>query len=491
MISRSFFKSSVIYSVVGALPYASGFLLLPWFTAYLTPQQFGVNAMYIALMYLIQIISSYGMDMSAGVLYFDYKDDKEKIRDFLGTVFIGISILGAITFMVFSLGGLRLFNFVFQSSDFIELFPFGLFTIISGVFNSVFKTYSSLLINQQRPVRFFWLNISNFALTIGGSLAILYFFPYTLYGPILGRLIPAVVIASASLSMVSREYGFSWNPFYVRKILSYSSPIILYALLTWVVTYVDRFIIASMMGDTTFVGIYDIAVKMVIGLDLVMTGLVNTVNPKIYNIWKDQNLQESTTEINRYYNGITALFLLVIPLFVIIVPILIPLVIHKQIYYQAFAFLAILATGYATRIWFYMFLAPLMFFKRTAALPRVFIISAIFNVAVGITLIHYFGIIGAVWTNFMVKPVQALLMYFECRRVYTFKLNALKIFYTPIIYILIVIISETLTPVELKFKAEAGQFIVAVILVYFAYRKELAPMARKHINKLRIYKYHE
>jgi O-antigen/teichoic acid export membrane protein len=483
MISRSFFKSSIIYSVVGALPYASGFLLLPWFTAYLTPQQFGVNAMYIALMYLIQIISSYGMDMSAGVLYFDYKDDKQKVREFLGTVFLGIALLGAFTFVVFSLGGLRLFNFVFQSADFIELFPFGLFTIISGVFNSVFKTYSSLLINQQRPVRFFWLNISNFVLTIVGSLVILYLFPYTLYGPILGRLIPAVVVASASLTMVGREYGLAWNQAYVKKILSYSSPLILYALLTWVVSYVDRFLIASLMGDTTYVGIYDIAVKMVIGLDLVMTGLVNTINPKIYNIWKDKNLRESTTEINRYYNGITALFLLVIPLFVIIMPLLIPIFIKKVIYYQAFALLAILASGYATRVWFYMFLAPLMFFKRTSALPRVFIISAIFNVVAGIVMIHFFGIIGAVWTNFMVKPVQALLMYLECRKVYTFNLNAWKIFYTPVIYILVVVISESLTPAHMKLRVEIGQFLVAVILVYVAYRKELVPFVRKFIGR--------
>ncbi|MDP1623755.1 MAG: oligosaccharide flippase family protein [Bacteroidales bacterium] len=483
MISRSFFKSSLIYSIIGALPYASGFLLLPWFTAYLTPQQFGVNAMYIALMYLIQIISSYGMDMSAGVMYFDYKDDKQKVREFIGTVFIGVAMLGAITFMIFSLGGLRLFNFVFKTGDFIEFLPFGLFTIISGVFNSIFKTYSSLLINQQRPVRFFWLNISNFVLTIGGSLALLYLFPYTLYGPILGRLIPAVLVASVSLTLVGREYGLSWNPVYLSKIVSYSSPIIIYALLTWVVSYVDRFLIARMLGDTTYVGIYDIAVKLVIGLDLVMTGLINTVNPKIYGIWKDKNLNESNTEINRYYNGITALFLFIIPLFVLIVPVIIPLVVYKPIYYQAFGFLAILAAGYATRVWFYMFLAPLMYFKRTAALPRVFIISAIFNVVAGIILIHYFGIIGAVWTNFMVKPLQALLMYLESRKVYSFKLNAWKIFYTPIIYIAVVIVTEIFTPAELKFIAQIGQFILALILIYFAYRKEVIPIVRKFIGR--------
>jgi O-antigen/teichoic acid export membrane protein len=336
---------------------------------------------------------------------------------------------------------------------------------------------------QQRPVRFFWLNISNFLLTIAVSLLILYLFPFTMYGPILGRLIPAVIVASISLSLVGREYGLAWNPAYVKKILNYSSPLVLYALLSWVVTYIDRFLIVSIMGDSTYVGIFDIAVKIVIGLDLVMGGLINTINPKIYSIWKDNDLHESTTVINRYYNGITALFLLVIPLFVIMAPIVIPLVIFKPVYYQAFGFLAILAAGYATRVWFYMFLAPLMFFKKTAALPRVFFISAIFDVVAGILLIKYFGLMGAVWTNFMVKLVQALLMYLECRKVYTFKINPWKIFYTPGIFIMIVLVSETLAPANLKFQIEIGQLFAAMLLVYFAYRKELVPMITKFIRK--------
>lgn len=489
MISRQFFKSSIIYSTVGALPYASGFLLIPWFTAYLTPAQFGINALYISLMYLIQIFASYGQDMSISVQYFDYNDNARKLKEYLGTVFIGLGILGFTTFIFFFFGGISLFNLVFKSSDFIDVIPFGLFTILSAIMNSSVKTYSTLLITQQRPERFFWINITNFLLTILCSLTLLYLFPFTLYGPILGRLLPAVISASIALGLMGKEYGLSWNPRLIRKIVSYSSPLMAYALLTWVVTYIDRFLILRFLGDPAQVAIFDFAVKLVIGLDLVMTGLVNTVNPKIYNIWKDQGIRESNIIINRYYNGITAFFLLLIPLFVVLAPLLIPLIIHKAIYYQAFAFIAILASGYATRVWFYMFLAPLMFFKRTAALPRVFVVSALFEIIVAIIMISNFGLIGAVWTNFMVKPVQALLMYFECRKVYTFKVNAWKIFYTPIIFILMVLISEALSPLSLKLYVEIGQFLAAVILVYFAYRKELVPLILRFVPGLSLSKH--
>ncbi len=482
MISRTFFKSSLIYTVVGALPYVSGFLLIPWFTAYLTPAQFGVNALFISMMYFIQILSSYGLDMSAGVLYFDYRDDKAKLKRFLGTVFIGLIISGAVVFLMFALGGVRLFDLTFSGGDVLALIPFGLFTIISAVFNGIFKTYSALLINQQRPVRFFWLNISNFLITIAASLTILYLYPYTLYGPIVGRMIPAIVSASICLIMIGAEYGFHWESTNVKRIVNYTTPLLVYALLSWSVNYIDRFIILRFMDDPTYVGIYDFGVKLVLGIELLLLGLVNAVNPKVYSIWKDQNLCGSTIEINRYYNGLTAFVLILIPVFVLLAPLLIPIVIKKEIYYEAFGFLAILAAGYATRVWFYMFMAPLMFFKRTRAMPRVFAISALFEIVAAIVMIKYFGLMGAVWVNFLLKPLQALLLYLESRKIYTYKFNPWKIIYLPIIFIAVVLISEIFITNQTRLFFHGGELLVSIGLVWVVYRRELVPLIRKILS---------
>ncbi|TSA28401.1 MAG: polysaccharide biosynthesis protein [Bacteroidetes bacterium] len=485
MISRTFFKSSLIYTLVGALPYASGFLLIPWFTAYLTPAQFGINALFISLMYFIQILSSFGMDMSAGVLYFDYKDDKARLKRFLGTVFIGLMISGIIFFLLFALGGIRLFDLVFSGGNVLELIPFGLFTIVSGVFNGIFKTYSALLVNQQRPERFFWLNSSNFLITIGASLTILYLYPYTLYGPILGRMIPAIVTASLCLILVASEYGLNWDPAPVKKIINYTTPLMLYALLTWVVSYIDRFIILRFMADPTYVGIYDFGVKLVLGIELLLVGLVNAVNPRVYTLWKDQNLHGSTIEVNRYYNGLTAFVLLLIPVFVLLAPILIPLVIKKEIYYQAFGLLAILAAGYASRVWFYLFMAPLMFFKRTRVMPRIFAVSALFEIIAAIFMIRWFGLMGAVWVNFLVKPLQALLLYLESRKVFRYRFNPWKIIWLPVIFMAVVIVSEFFITDQTRILFHAGQLLVSIILVWFAYRRELVPFVQGMLKLVR------
>ena len=483
MISKKFIQSSAVYTIVGALPFASGFLLLPWFTHLLTPAQFGVNVLFISLMYLIQILGSFGLDMSASIMYFDYKDDKHKLGQFIGTILLGITITGSFTAIFFLFGGFHLFNVIFGSTKILDLLPFGVITIFSGVLNGVFKTYSSLLIYQQRPARFFWLNIVNFIITIGASLGLLYLFPYNLLGPVLGRLVPAVVSSGFSVFLLSKEYGFNWNKSLIKPIFSVSFPLLIYALLTWVVSYIDRFIILRLSGDPVSVGIFDFAVKLVLFIELMITGLINTINPKVFSIWKEKNLNYGTVEVNRYYNGLTALILLLIPAFVMLAPIIIPVIIKKVIYYQSFQFLVILTAGYASRVWFFMYLAPLLFFKKTKSLPKVFLMSAVLQIVASTGLIYFFGLIGAVYANFLTKQFQAFFMYLESRKVFHFKVNIWKIYILPVTLMAMLAGSEFFITQGSRFYFQIFQLLTIAFLVYLVYRKELATLVKTYIYR--------
>jgi O-antigen/teichoic acid export membrane protein len=479
MISRQFFKSSVIYSSVGALPYASGFLLIPWFMELLSPVQFGVNALYISLMYFIQILATWGFDMSAGMLYYDYRHDRAKLRKLLGTVLFLLIAFGAAAFLLFFAGGIRLFDLVFGKGSTFDLIPFGIMTILSGIFNGIFKVYSNLLINQMRPERFFWINLLNFAVVIGASLSLLYLFPFTLYGPIAGRLAAALLSGTLAVILLSAEYGLTWQKEYARKILSYSTPLLVFTLLGWVFSYIDRFIVLRLMGDATFVGIYDFAVKLILAIELIQLGLINSINPRIFNFWKDSGLAESSPEVNRYYHSFTALNLLIIPVFILVAPLVLPLVIRKELYYEAFGFLALLGAGYATRTWYYMYLAPLLFFKRTRALPKVLLYTALLQVILSSVLIWFFGLMGAVWANLLAKPAQAFFLWTESRKVFRFSVNPWKIFWLPILYILATIAASQLFRGTWMIVGQGVTLLLSAGMVALVYRRELPLLLRR------------
>jgi len=463
----------MIYSLIGALPYTTGVILIPFFTAKLTPEQFGINAIYFTLMYFVQLVSSAGLDTYIGVNYFQQKDDPLKLREFIGTVLIILITLGTAVLCLMLMGGSLMFKLIFRGDTALQFMPFGLITVFTAIFNGFFKTYSNLLVNQQRPERFFWLNISNFVIILAASLGILYAWPFTLNGPIIGRLVPACISCIASVAMMTGEYGLKFSRKHLDGMLTFCAPMIVYGIMIWVVNYIDRYVIKYFMIDPTYVGIFDFAVKLTMGIGLLHTGLVNTIQPKVFNIWKDKGLQESSAEVNRYYNGFTAITLLVLPLVTIAIPLLVPIVIKNPVYFQAFGFIGILTLGYATSPAFYLFLAPVFYFKKTAALPRVFLYSAVIQVIMSSFLIWKFGLMGAVFSNFLIKPVQAFFLYLESRKFFTYRLNMWKLIYMPFVVIVCGLLLYVFMPDKTGVIPALVQFAITAGLVYFTYKNEL------------------
>jgi O-antigen/teichoic acid export membrane protein len=481
MISKQFLKSSLVYTIIGALPYISGIILIPFFTNSLTTEQFGANALYFSFLYLIQIVSTFALDFYIGISYFEFKDNPQRFKQMIGTVLISLSFVGGLVLIVFLLLGKQIFHVVFHEAPSVFFYPFGFFTVLTAIFNGFIKTYSNLLINQQRPKRFFWINLMNFILVVTFSLLLLHFFPFTLYGPILGRLFPSVISFLLVSFFMIKEFGFTYDLKLIKQIRNFCIPLLVYSFSIWIVNYIDRFFINGFLNET-IVGIYDTAVKLTLILDILQIGLNSAIQPKVFLIWQKTKKPGSNPEVNRYYNVMTGITLILIPLFVLVIPLLVPLVITKKIYYQAFAFLPLLSLGFASRVWFYLFIAPIFYFKHTKVLPRVFFISAIIQAIMTYFLIKYFSLMGAVYANFLIKPVQALLLYRESRKIFNYHFNRWKIVYLPIIFMCTVLLLSGIFRNSSPLLVGSFELLVSAGMVSFLYRKEISGLLKNRLS---------
>jgi O-antigen/teichoic acid export membrane protein len=484
MISKQFIKSSFIYSVIGALPLASSIVLLPFYTNMLTTDQFGLLALYIAFTAIMQILVNFSLDQYLGIHWIDFQDNVQKAKENVGTVVSLLILIGILFLVVFIISGDPIFSSfsgLTRNKTNLEFYPWGFMSLLTAIFNSLFKSYTALLIYQQRPVRFFWLNIFNFVLTIGISLSILFYKPFSLAGPMYGRLLSGLGIFLLALFFFVQEFGISFHKKLLKGIAVFCFPLFVYFILSWIAGNVDRYIIAYFLNASD-VGIFVFAIQCTFLLEFFQSGLSSSIYPKVFNIWKEKNINYGTIEANRYFNGFTAITLLIIPALVIALPLIIPIVVKNKDFYLTFNFLAILFAGYALSGLRAYFWAPLVYFKKTKALPKVFLFSAIFQIIASIGLIYFFGLIGAVWANFLVKPVQVLFMYIESRKVFDYKFNLWKLVYLPIIFIAVVLISESFASNKTRLFFEVGQLVVAVIMVYLVYRKEVIPIIRERLQ---------
>lgn len=483
MISKKFITSSFIYSVVGSLPLASSIVLLPFYTNMLSTSDFGMLMVYIIFSQLIQIFFNFGLDNFVPINYIENKDNPLKQKQSVGTAVFSLLILGLFIIILFSTIGSVLFNslnsILYQKNG-MEFYPWGFMSVITAFFNSFFKTYTNLLIYQQRAGRFLFMNLFNFIITIVISVIGIYIYPYTLIGPMWGRLLSGIAIFFLSFYMFSSEFKLSFNKEYIKPIFNYCFPYVLFLLIIWVVGNIDRYIILYFMSPSD-VAVFDFAIKATLLIEFFQNGLAASTQPKIFNIWKEQNINESTMEVNRYYNGYTAISLLILPLFIVIIPIIVPLFVYNADFYKSFVFLSLLTIGFATRGLYNIFLSPLLYFKKTSSLPKAFLLSAIFQIVANILLIKQYGLMGAVWTSLLVKYIQILFLYLESRKIFKFKFNLIKQIFLPLIYTFLVIFTYFIVPEKYTMCSNIILLMVVMLIIFSVYKNEIKIVMKRFL----------
>lgn len=471
MIGKGFIKSTLIYSIVGSLPLASGFILLPLFAVHLTSTVYGQLVLYTAFTMLIQIIINLSLDYGLQITYFENKSEQLNLGKRIGTLVSGMLIVGLLFILVLSVTGQFLFQRIFPHSG-LEFFPFGFYSLITAFFNGFSKSYNNLLINQQKPVRFFYINLLNFVLTVVLTIVLLLKFPDTLTGPITARAIAAGMVFLLSLYLVVREYHLHFEWLFFKTMVIICFPVLINYLLNWSLGYSDRFIITRFLSIRE-TGIFDFALKTTFVIDILLTGLYYTISPKLFNHLISNDIRKSDSYYNTYFNSMTGLTILFIPFTILAIHIIIPLFHVKPDYLISLRYVGLVSVSFLFRVLVLMYTTPIYAFKKTQMLPKIYGISAIIQVIISIILIKYFGIMGAIASMLLMKPILLLLTIWQTKKIFSYVYNYRKMVALPVIYFAIVFAGEIFGSGLNHLVLYFSEFIVTVLLVLVFFRNEI------------------
>lgn len=486
MISKSFIKSSIIYSLVGSLPLASGFILLPVFAVHLGSNLYGQLALYTAFTMLIQIIINLSLDYGLQITYFENKSEKLDLERRIGSIVSGMLIIGVLFIAILAITGQFFFKKIFPNSG-LEFYPFGFYSLITAFFNGFSKSYNNLLINQQNPVRFLWINLLNFSLTVFLTIILLLRFPNTLIGPITARAISSGIVFLISLFLIVRQFKLSFNWTFLKTTIFLCFPVLLNYLLNWSLGYSDRFIITGFLTirDT---GIFDFALKATFVIDILLTGLYSTISPKLLNYLISNNKRKSDQFYNSYFNSFTGFTLVLIPLTVLIIHLVVPIFHVKPDYLISLKYVGLISISFLSKSLLLMFNTPLYAFKKTYMLPKIFGIAAVVQIIISIILIKYFGLMGAILSMILNKPIQVILTAWQTKKFFFFSFNTNKMIVMPIIFFIIFISIELITFKYSSMIFYYLEFFSALILVSFFFRNEIKILASEIGSKFHLTK---
>ena len=463
--------SSIQFTIIGALPFVSALVLLPFYSNYLSTELFGLLNVYISISLLFQVLASFGIEQYVPVLFHDpEKSEAERMHYYSSA--LGVQLLTAVVVLGLSLlFGSLLFSWLYPDST-LEFWPYGLMSIATGVFNAYFRTETTYLTNVLHTREYSLFNLFNFVLTVVLSIVFLYMWPGEIFGPLMGRLLSGAAIFLLAFSYQRKSHFPHFNSLHNNEIIRISAVMLAYTGLMWVLNYVDRFVITGYCS-LELVAIYDFATKCLLPVEFVMMGLAGFVLPRIYKSWQGNYEKPPMTKAKTLLHAYLVASVAGVFLCMLFIPPIAPFVIFNEKLFDSFSWIGLLGIVYFTRSLFSLYMGLLMLRKEQGKLVQALFFSAIVQVVLLFLLVPLLDVLGAVIALTAGRVASLLFMKMQLSKRVTLDVNYGKMITYPMI-ISLVLIAAFMT--ERTF----GYYIVAAVsagisglVTLFFFRKDL------------------
>ncbi|MDQ3120998.1 MAG: oligosaccharide flippase family protein [Actinomycetota bacterium] len=259
-------KHSAIYGLGGLVSRILAVLLLPLYTRYLSPSDYGKVETLIALSTVIGIVLRMGIHAAFFRFYFDSPAPEHR-RLVLRTSFwftMAMATAGLVAGLILS-GTIA--DLLFGSPDDSELVMASFGGLWAGM---NYEQLTSLFRVEERSVAFVTASLANILLTIGMTLLLVVALDQGPVGVIVGNFTGTLLVYAALIGYRREQLGLQFDRSLLREMNRFGVPLIPTALFLWVTNFSDRLFLVR-LADTTEVGLYSVGVRIASAMVLLLT----------------------------------------------------------------------------------------------------------------------------------------------------------------------------------------------------------------------------
>lgn len=260
-------KSSLIYTLTRLLQKAIGLLLLPVYTRYLTPDDYGIISVVGSLTGLFFLLAGFCLSNAVSRFDFDYRHEPEKLRRFWGSIIALVMLISASLTALLLVLGPSLLSPVSGSIPFWPFLALGLLTVL---FQPVVEIYVTILQTVEKARRCAVFMVANFLLNLLLNIALVVFLRWQAQGVLIGGLLTAVVFFALSFYALRGEIKLNLDRSFLKQSLKYCLPLVPHSLSSQITLVADRLLLNQMIS-TASAGIYSIGFLFGNGVSLLTT----------------------------------------------------------------------------------------------------------------------------------------------------------------------------------------------------------------------------
>lgn len=384
---RTFFKDGFIYAVPSLISRAIGLVLLPIYTRYLSPEDYGLVEILTILYALLNLTLPLEVSQGVARLVPSLKD-KNKKKQYISTAF-WFTACCFFLFVIFCwVFPKQLSELLLQSPGYVlELRVASLAMFANSLLYLVQNNLRWCLQAKQSALVAIIFIIVTAIVTVLLLIVLKMGVIGVLYGQMLGSLVALLFAIYYTNQFIPIEFLFNFTR--LKEMLIFSFPLVFSSMAVYVSIYADRWLLSSML-DLSSVGIYSVAFKLAMVIGLICYSFQMALVPLIYTHYKDEHTPFYISRIFNYF------LLLILPLLAFVSAF------SKDIVYlfagESFQDAHILMLPLSFSVLFlniYFFSPGLSIAKKTIRIAMINIVAGVVNITLNIILIPHFKELGA------------------------------------------------------------------------------------------------
>jgi O-antigen/teichoic acid export membrane protein len=409
--------------IASLLPTIVGFLMLPVYTKYLAPKDYGVIALVLSLQSFLPLIMTFQIHNSISRFYFDYSDNREKLKIFISTIVLVTLILSLIV-----LGGLIYYLedvllFVFPNTEgYNNVFILSILASFFGVFNS---TFINLIRVQQKAKIFMKTSLVIFIISLTLNILEVIVYERGVYGIIEASLISVIISSFIYMYLVREFFTLEFDISLIKEPLKFSFPLIPHSLSGFIFMYSDRIILERYV-TLSVIGLYMFADKIALIFKMLVNEFNNSFSPYFSEKSKESKdlAIKETQKISLKFTYFVIMLIVLTSLF----SVEIVYIFFDERYYDTWKMIPLLASSYIFRSLYCFSSSGIFYEKKTGKVAIITAVSGLINIGLNLWLIPIYGIMAAIYTTMFSFFLTFIMAEAVSYKIYYLHLNIKKIF---------------------------------------------------------------
>ena len=403
-------KQTAIYSVGTSLRRFAAFLLIPLYTRYLSPSEYGTLALILIVVAVLSIFLNLGMSSALFKHFFEANDRKERTA-IVSTAFFFLLI----STIVLVLGAIASANpiakLAFRSSDYAFLL---IIAFLTALVDALANIPLAVLRAYQKAIQYTAFSLFRF---LGSILFILYFVLVKeegVLGVLKGGLLASVATWLVLFPTVLKHVRFSFSVGVLRQLLGFGLPLVPSGLAVWILTLSDRYFL-QYFSTLEQVGLYSLGYKLGTLINvLVVAPFTLAWGPLMFSVQRQSNAKAIYSTILTHFVCIAAFLGICFSLYA--KPLLQKIAAPE--YLPSHIIVFPITCAYILYGVYMIFTVGATLSKKTKFLAWTTGFAACLNLVLNYLLIPRYGMMGAAFATILSYSSMAILMFVASSKVY-------------------------------------------------------------------------